>query len=554
MAVFEPDRKRLEGIYQAALNRRAKREKARREAPLVRLFDGDWNLMGQVKGEYSASFEWKLNDTGSGQIDLPYDHHLAVWATEYSSRKKQNIHVAVDKDGARWSGRCREVTTKMDASGVRTVQLHFMHDYEELKHITCWPNPLTPASVQFPKRFMLAGPSIYVLKAALFLNLFRLQGNLWRLPDDPLSFQGWTQGLNYKQWPILVKPSSLLLDDSQWTVISSRMDTWHEMAEVTLGDGQLYVECRRWLPGDEQPWPGAGLYRPGQLVVDIKDKSGWWDQTAIGGTIAGGLVRTGLEVADNLVDEVRFALEKVSEVPEYGVSGFLGVNPKQPWVVYRSEGDNRTAETTSFTWKPATVGQITVGGKSMPGVNEGISAAIQISFNALANYLFLPQAGGAVDSLLKPLYEDTLLAFMSLKSPLRTMSLGWSHYYEDFSNSSVSAWTLSAIIALRTGFYNTRQQTAHSFTVGDGAPYLIGEHGQGHFFLGDRVGAEIPGSQSGRVVVDQVTSLKLAWDASTPHGWDITVGKASSITDDPVAHALERIKDVTSSVHELGVI
>ncbi|WCZ36067.1 phage tail protein [Corynebacterium heidelbergense] len=547
------DDKRLEGIYQAALGRRERRERLRREAPLVRLWDGDWNLRGRVKGEYSSSFEWKLNDTGAGQIDLPYDHHLARWAGEYWNRKKQNIHVTVDKDGARWSGRCREVTTTMDAAGVRTVTLHFLHDYEELKHISVWPNPFTPAVVQFPKIFMLAGPSITVLKIALFLNLFRLQGNLWRLPDDPLSFKGWTQGLNYKEWPILVKPSSVVLDDSQWTVIASRMKTWHDMAQVTLGDGQLAVECRRWLPGDEQPWFGAGLYRPGQLVVDIVDKSGWWSQTAVGGTIAGGLVRTGLTVADNLVDEARFALEQVSESPEYGVSGFLGVSPKNPWVVYRTEGEQRTAETTSFTWKPATVGQITVGGKSMPGVNEGISAAVQLSFDTMANFLFLPAAGGAVDSLLKPLYEDVLMAFMSLKSPLRTMSLGWSHYYEDFSEGSSSAWTLSAIIALRTGFYNTRQQTSHSFTVGDGAPYLIGDKGQGHFFLGDRVGAEVPGARAGRVVVDQCTGLRLSWDASKPHEWEITIGQATSVVDDPLAHALERIKDMNKNLHDLGV-
>lgn len=545
--------KRLEGIYRAAMNRRDRREVLRREAPLVRLWDGDWNLRGRVKGEYSSSFEWKLNDTGAGQIDLPYDHHLARWAMEYWNRKKQNIHITVDKDGARWSGRCREVTTTMDAAGVRTVTLHFLHDYEELKHISVWPNPFTPAVVQFPKIFMLAGPSITVLKIALFLNLFRLQGNLWRLPDDPLSFKGWTQGLNYKEWPILVKPSSIALDDSQWTVIASRMKTWHDMAQVTLGDGQLAVECRRWLPGDEQPWLGAGLYRPGQLVVDIVDKSGWWSQTAVGGTIAGGLIRTGLSVADNLVDEARFALEKVSESPEYAVSGFLGVSPKNPWVVYRTEGEQRTAETTSFTWKPATVGQITVGGKSMPGVNEGISAAVQLSFNTMAKILFLPAIGGSVDSLLKPLYEDTLMAFMSLKSPLRTMSLGWSHYYEDFAEGSSSAWTLSAIIALRTGFYKTRQQTSHSFTVGDGAPYLIGDKGQGHFFLGDRVGAEIPGVRSGRVVVDQCTGLKLSWDAAKPHEWEITIGEATSVVDDPLAHTLERIRDMNKNLHDLGV-
>lgn len=547
-------KRELEDIFQGAMNRRARRARLRRKSPLVRLWDGDYHLRGRVKGEYSSSFEWKLNDTGSGEIVLNANHHLARWVMRFSDREKKNIHVTVDKDGARWSGRLRDATADMDATGARIVTLSFMHDYEELKHIDIWPNPFTPASVQFPKQWITGGPSVYSLKLSLFVNLFRLQGNLWRLPDDPLSFEGWMQGLNYKEWPILVKPESLLLDDSQWTILHARMDSWHDMAATTLADAGLYVDLRRWLPGDPQPWKGANLTRPGQLVVDIVDKSGWWDQTAIGGTIAGGLIRTGLEVADNLVDEVRRPLEEVKLAEEYNTPGFLGIMPSNPWVTYRTEGPTRTAVTTSFTWKPPTVAQITIGGKSMPGVNEGISAAVQMAFDAIGGFIFRVPAGGAIDTLLQPLYTDTILAFMSLKSPLRSRQLGWSHYYEDFMSSGSTAWTLSGIMALREGFLATREQVSHSFTVADGSPYLIGDRGHGHFFLGDRVGAQIPGDPNGRVAVEQVSSLVLSWDASSPHEWDITIGKASSIKDDPIKHALERIKNVAGAAHDLGVL
>lgn len=546
-------KEKLDKIYHSAIRRREDREAKRRQAPLVRLWSGDWELRGRLTGEYSSDFEFKLNDTGGGQIDLPFDHHLARWVYRYWERATQNVFVTVDHCGARWSGMLDSSTVSQDESGLRVVTLKFLHDYEQLKAINVWPNPFTPASVQFPRQFILAGPSIYCLKTALFLNLFRIQGNLWRLPDDPLSFSGWTQGLNYKEWPILVKPESLLLDDSQWTVVNSRFKTWHDMAATTLGDGQLYVECRRWLLGDEQPWPGAGLNRNGQLIVDIKDKSGWFEQTSIGGTVFGGLVRTGLDVAENLVDESRTALEVVNNPEEYTLGGFLGTSPKQPWVVYRTDDKINTAESTEFTWQPATVSQVNVGGKSMPGVNEGISASVQLAFNALSTYLFLPSMGGPADTLLKPIYEDTILAFMSLKSPVRSRSLGWSHYRERFQDGGDQAWTLSAIIALRTGFWNTRQRTMHSMKVGDGAPYLIGDRGEGHFFLGDRVGGQIPGAPTGRVVVDQVSSLKLSWDESSPHEWEITVGDPDAV-DDPLDHALGRIKEMFGAVHDLGVV
>lgn len=553
MTTATVDYDRLESIYQAALSRRLKRKAQRRKPPLTRLWDGDWNLRGRVSGELDGDAEWKINETGAGLLTLPYDHHLALWAARFWKRKKQNIHITVDKDGARWSGRCNGVTTRQDANGIRTTTLEFLHDYEELKHIPVWSNPFLPAAAQFPKMFMLAGPAIYTLKLALFLNLFRLQGNLWALPDDPLSFKGWTQGLNYKEWPILVKPSSLLLDDSKWTVIMSRFKTWHDMAASTLGNGQLMVECRRWLVGDPQPWPGAGLRRNGQLIIDIVDKSGWFDQTAIGGTIAGGLVRTGLEVADNLIDEGRRVLGKPTDPAAYNLPHFLGVEPQSPWVVYRTNDPVATAESTEFTWQPATVTQITAGGHSMPGVNEGISAAVQLTGSLISQYMMMPDLGGVADTLLKPLYEDVFMAFISVKSPMRSMSLGWSHYYENFVTGADKAYTLSSLLAIRAGFFATRERTSHSLKIGDGAPYLLGERGQGHFFLGDRVGGEIPGAPDGQVVVEQVSSVKLSWAADKPHEWVATVGDPA-VADDPVAYGIGQIKEIFASLQTLGVM
>ena len=543
----------LDNIYDSIAEFKHQRELKRRTDPVVRIFDGDFNLRGYVTGHYSCEVEFLLNDTGGGHLNLPEDHHIAQWVFKYWERDTSNVHMVVDKDGARWDGKLDSCTVSQDEDGVRTVELKFLSSYEELKHILVWPNPFLPTAIQFPKQFILAGPSVYCLKTALFLNLLRIQGNLWSLPDDPLSFNGWKQGLNFREWPVLVKPQSLTGDSSQWTVINSRFKTWHDMAETTLSDGQLYVECRRWFPGDPQPWDGADLYRPGQLIVDIKDKSGVWEQTSTGGNLFSGLVRTIIQVADNLIDETRVHAGIAQNANEYTLANYLGTNPKQPWVVYRTDDKVNTAESTEFTWQPATVSQVVVGGKSMPGVNEGISAAVQLAFNTLSTYLFLPSLGGPADTLLKPIYEDTLLAFMDIKSPVRTNQLGWSHYRERFQDGGDQAWTLSAIIALRNGFWATRERTSHTLKVGDGAPYLIGDRGEGHLFLGDRVGGQIPGAKEGTVVVDQVSSLKLSWDATTPHEWEITVGDPNAI-DDPLNHALGRIKELVAAVHDLGVI
>lgn len=545
---------RMDRIWDEAQESRRERERIRREPPLCRLWDGDWNLRGRVAGEFDGHFEWKLNDTGAGTITLPAEHHLAVWAASYWDRRScRNIHITVDKDGARWGGRLESVKTEQDEQGARTVTLNFLHDYEELKHLLVWSNPFTPAAVQFPKVFVLAGPSRYMLKLAMFLNLARMQGNWWAMPDDPLDVRSWVQSVAMREWPIMVKPDSLLLDDTPWCILSSRFKTWDEMAASTLADAQLMVECRRWLNGDPPPWPGARP-RNGQLIIDVVDKSGWFGQTAVGGTILGGLARTVLTVADDLVDESQQSVGKVVESNEYAVSGFLGTAPKNPWVVFRTDsaGGTNIVQSTSFTWQPATVTQLVTGGHSMPGVNEGMKAMIQMAGALVEAYLMVPNLVEPAVTLLEPLFEDTLMAFMSYKSVQRSSTLGWSHYNEDFVSGADQAYTLSSVLAMRAGMRATRERTSHTMQIGDGAPYLIGEQGHGHFFLGDRVGGEIPGS-AGRIAVDQVTDLTLEWDADTPHEWSATVGDPDT-DQDPVDWVIGQIKEGAGALHDLGVL
>lgn len=548
------DDQQLQAIWDKAQESTERRKFARRQPPLVRLWSAsadEWIHRGAVVGDLGASFEWKLNDTGAGHITLPWDHHLGQWAMRWWERDKKNVMVTVDKDGARWSGLLDEIVTRMDEDGVRTIELSFLHDYEQLKHLPVWSNPFTPAGLQVPKTFMLMGPAAYILKVSLFVNLWRQNGSFWQLPDDPLDPKTWIQGLSYKRWPFLVQPGTILKDSTPLRYIHSRFKTWHDMAAPILEDCRLMVTCRRWLEGDPQPWPGAGLTRNGQLIFDVVDKSGWWEQTSTGGTIIHGLVRTGLEVADNLVDEVRNVLEAPADADEYAVSGFLGVAPKQPWIVYSTNGETRNVRSSEYSYKPPTVGQVTVGGKSMPGVNELMSASTKLIFNILGSFILQPGLGAVIDTALNPLYSDTIGAFMSLKSPLRTRQLGWGHYMENF-HSADSAYTLSSLMVLRQGFRDTDEKVSHTLDVGDGAPYLIGENGEGHYFLGDRIGAEIPGARDGRVDVAPVVGLTLGWTIEQPHEWAVTIGNWPD--RDPVEWAIQGIKELSAGLQEVGLL
>lgn len=548
-------------IFAEAQAAKAARKKQRYSRPLVRLWDGDWNLRGVCGAEIEADFRWVLNQAGTGTLVLPYDYYLAEWAVDVYGRPTQNVHVTVDKDGARWDGRLEKAVLKTDEHGVTTVQLLFMHSYQELKHIYCWSNPFLPAAVQLPREFMLAGPSIWVLKTALMLNLLRLQASAWQLPPDPMDINQW-YNLDMSNWPIVVVPENYNTDTSMWTIFGSRFRNFHEVASGTLDSAELALTTRRWLIGDPPPWPGAKL-RNGTLVVDIIDKSGFWSGTSTGGDIWDGLQHT-IQVLEN--DWLGYSpnvLPDPDAPAQYTNPGWMGTLPSNPWVVYRQNKDCGI-QTSQFVISPSSSVQILTGGHSMPGVNEAITSAIQFVGMVLGGLAGeVPFAGPVlqgiangvtevVDTIAMSLLTDTLLAWVQYLSPDRVAKSGWSHYYEHFETSADRAYTLGSLLTLGEGLWKTRLNFTHKFTVADGQPYLIGDQGQGHFFLGDRIGSTVQGMPEGSIYVDQVTELELAWSRTVSPGWQITVGTDHD-HDMPFAKSMRVIADLVDDIQELAV-
>src|SRR5699024_1752615 len=140
---------------------------------------------------------------------------------------------------------------------------------------------------------------------------------------------------------------------------------------------------------------------------------------------------------------------------------------------------------------------------------------------------------------------------MSFKSFSRAQELGWSHYFEYMPGNSDQAWTLSSLLAIRRGWWETRERLSHSFSVGDGAPYLIGATGQGHYFLGDRIGGVLPVLEDGTMAVEQVTRLSFKHDRSDM-GWDVTIGDLRA-QEDGVARMVRKVSEAVGAAQELGV-
>lgn len=524
-------------------------KRARLAPPLVRFWDGNWNLRGNVTQIISASVTDIDNETGIASFDLPEDYYISQWIMDVDARTTSNIHVTIDKDGVRWSGRMAEFKVIKNANGVGTVRITFKHDYEELKSILCWANPFLPAELQFPRVWCLFGPAAWALKCTLAANLLRLNKSLWMLPSDPLDPNGgW--GSTQSNWQVVVAPGSISKDNSLPAIVTSRFKNMHEVSAEIVADAQLSWTFRRYLDGDEQPWPNANL-RHGALVIDLVDKSGFTTGTSHGGSLFSGLIKSLINIDSDGLGEGVTIINDPNSPAEYENPNFIGTLPEAPWVIYR-DGENTGIQQSEFTSRPATTPQIVGGGHSMPGVNELISSAIQLAGDAMGAVPFLPPIGGVLDAVLKPLYTDTVLAFAAWKSQSRAQELGWSHYYEHWAQGADRAYTLSWLIAMRSGLWETRATTSHTVTVADGAPYRIGERGHGHFYKGDRVGTTVRGMPKGRVFVDRVSQVNLEWSRDTVPVWGITIGQRE--VQDPAVKAFQALQKLISTAQELGVL
>jgi hypothetical protein len=392
----------------------------------------------------------------------------------------------------------------------------------------------------------------WILKVSLFLAIWREHNPFLTWPDDPMNLNNWaSMGLDMSNWHIVVKPQSFiqaLQSGAVWGVVTSRWQNFHDMAHYMLEDSELSIVCRRYLPGDDLPWAGANL-RYGTLVIDIADKSGVLIGTSNGGSIFDGLARTALEFADDFIDSTSDVVADADTPQDYFTIGKKYTDPVKPYVIFY-EGDTSPIQTSSWIYSPSKGVQIEVGGHSAPGVNEAISATVQALGDVIGGLAQVGSLGGTIDTLLKPLYEDTVLAWQTFKSPERATHTGWDRLHAYFQDGAGKAYTLASLAVLRAGMWATKTVVSWRVQVSDGAPYTIGDNGLGHFFLDDRVGLVLKADN--KIHMDRCRRIDLAWGPDTPPEWTINIGD-ERIWQDPAQRALGRIERLIAGLHDIGV-
>ncbi|MCH5645171.1 hypothetical protein [Gordonia sp. ABSL49_1] len=561
----------------------------------VELYDGDWNFRGTAHARLAGSMNLKENDTGSIQFELPIaqskltpftgddiddfdrwasemeDHRstfLAHWALNKEDRDTSNIHVIVEKDGARVGGRTDPKTgvrlQRSTKDGDRVV-LEFLDDMQELKHVHMAAAPFLPVSlIQLPKVQFLVAPADWGGLASLGVNVLRNQGTNFNMNLDILDSSTWTGGL-WAQAQIIPIPRPLTSSVAPPTLITGTIkQSWLEVMAPILEDAELMVVPRRFKTGDPEPFPGAGTsWRNGTLFVDIVDKSGWRSGTSIAGNLATGMARAIANVTSDYVEDSYDLLTgDPVDVEGYRLPGFLSSQPPRPYAVYR---DGQITGMTDFDLSRGAGGpcRITAGGKSMPGVNELYEAVIGYAGDVLGDNLGavigvgvgvninVGSLGNILWAFTGPILRDSTLAHMSVPLLLRAAEQGWGHWLETAASGVTQSYTPAALVDLRKRRRETDPDTSFSFSVTSGAPWQIGDNGQGHWWLGDRVGATAK-YLGARVFVCRCRELSLPLGGSDSAVWNAKFGDRRA-KQDPMEKAIGLISTAMGALQEIGI-
>jgi hypothetical protein len=553
------------------------------DRPQIKLYDGNWVYRGTVYGEIAGHLAPIVNETGLIQLRLPIDLDdprrtwAAFWALDEEARGTSNIHIIIETMGARIGGRMKSkngVTVTRGPDGDE-VTIDFLDDIEELKFVHTAGNPFLPLSlIQQPKAWTLYLQADHAILLTMACNLLRLQLTNISIEDilSLLNPANWTiEGLIdaflgfWQQSQIVIKPRNF--GDSAAPlalVVGSIRTSIFDVAAPILEDSEMQWEVRRYLTGDPEPWPGAGTnWRNGTLMVGIVDKSGFRTGTSLGGNLLTGFTRTIANLLSNHVEDSYdlFTGDTIDETG-YRLPGILGTLPAHPYVVYR-DGDITGIQTSSFSRSPGGPGRITVGGQSMPGVNELISAAVNYGGDVLGDNLSIVisafagvnvtvgSLGGALDSFLNPIYRDSILAHISVPLLLRVARQGWGHYLETNSSNVTQAFTAASIMDLRARRRETDPDTAFTLQVANASPWLIGDNGFGHWWLGDRVGGTSKYLMP-RVFVRRCRQLTLDWGEAKGLTIEATFGD-TRIEKDAIEKMTELVAKSMTGLQEIGL-
>ncbi|HJT90964.1 MAG TPA: hypothetical protein VJ777_03345 [Mycobacterium sp.] len=558
----------LEEQMKLAGENRAHRRMLKRSAPLMRCWKNQRN--GQPGAVYAGranhrdvieyEFPMKKNFSATGRLKLRADHPIAKWVMRVPNTPQEckNVLITVDLYGGRWrwSGLLHHWDLET-SDGADYLTLSFNDDLQFLQFMLAPPNPLLPIPIfQFPREWPMFGPGAWCISTLILLQLIRIEGNLWTLPDDPFDLDQWFDIIQWGDWQVHIKSPSFLFDNSLWVFLSSRMNTVDSVIADALDDGQFSIEYRRIITDDGESVRGLldNNVANCALVFEVKDKSGWAlpGGTFLGGTAAGGFIRTVLQWTDGFIGDT---LEQIGDnealyPDEYWQTSFMGTFASAPAHCLR---DSFWMDLQSkVTWSPATASSVIVGGDN-PTADAVIELIIKATGNLLGYFLLggFDSLGDIAADVIMPFLTGTVLAWDQWENSGRAQNLGWIHLWEIYQQGAEqNSWSLAAIGALRGGFVATESQTCHTLVVTDTNWFIPGLHGT----IGDRMGSTSGALQRNAnldvMFVNQIEEMSLRGDDTANYEFLMKLGqnKAAMSTGERLARMVKKFSEFLQGI------
>lgn len=392
----------------------------------------------------------------------------------------------------------------------------------------------------------------------ILMNLVRVQGNVWNLPDDPFDTDTWDNLIDWDDWQVHIKCNPLAKDDSSlWTVLGTRMNPVDSVLADALSDAGLTIRWRRVFTDEGEVESGL-LFNitpaNGALVYEIVDDSGYHSKlegTFLGGTIIDGFVRSVVQYGVGLVEDSALMIQddQTYYPDEYYGPGWLGTMAEAPWLVVR-DNSWTPIETAELTWSPATAVRVIVGGDN-PAADAVARLIIETAGNMIGYFLLggFSSAGTIAADVVMPFLVGTILAWLEWKHFGRIENLGWVHLWELYQQGAENnSWSLSAIAALRGGFLASRSQTSHTMSLRGNSWIIPGVH----FDIGSRIGSTARGYDD-IIFVAQCEEIVPAWDNSSGDGalnFQIKIGenKAALTTGERLARLMKKTQDIVQNI------
>lgn len=440
------------GVYRYIEKKREVLIDSVRQRPLVRLWDKNMDLIGQVANEKSVQISEVMADSGGGNIVIRRNNWLSE-IIAHDRRVEEDLHITVDPIPTqqdwrtRWGGKVTQANIKRSAEGTHTVELEMVSNREHLKHLLAGANPFFPPEIQLPKMWVFPWNCRTALSTTGWINLIRQYAPYLSIPTNIFNPGGWVgiglKGFDPLQFPIQFQFVNPIFDQSRFTIYTSRWDDMHTTTKPHLEDAGCLIRAYTWLTTDKtSPHPElevglrdvplvgdslgdladnlgipttlADLARPHRnaIIMAVEDKSGTTGPT---GTFLDGPLKLATSTADDLITEI------VSDVTDLDkdndgktdpfFSKLFGTAPDAPWVKFR-DGEFSGIIESQKSLHGASAKTIHVGSRSPGWVNQaqtfGIKFALSQIQTVITAGMFGQEGPAPIGSGLEEAYQGQL--------------------------------------------------------------------------------------------------------------------------------------------------